>query len=194
MAESRGERPDPLRGWVDDDLADRLAGVERVDLDRTAADLAVAEWAAVAWADRAGPAGTGRPCVVRVTVAGADEPLVGTVVDRGQGWLLLASPHGEVVVSTRAVLGVQGLPRRAVEGHSVSLRSRGIGVALRALAARGLPVTVARLDGTRLQGTVRNVGGDALDLLEHPTDRAPRGADPVTTLPFAALATVRAEG
>jgi hypothetical protein len=193
MAEAHEDRPDPLLGWVDDDLADRLAGAERVDLDRTAADLAAAEWATVAWADRAGADPTR---VVRVTVTGAGgaAPLVGTVVDRGRGWLLLASSQGDVVVSTRAVLGIQGLPRRVDEGDSVALRARGIGAVLRMLSARGLPVTVSRVDGTLLQGSVRSVGADALDLLEHPTDRAPTPGDRVTTLPFAVLATVRAGG
>ena len=193
MTEAPGDRPDPLQGWVDDDLADRLAGAERVDIDRTAADLAVAELASVAWTDRAGADPTG---VVRGTVAGkcAVEPLVGAVVDRGRGWLLLRSPTGDVVVSTQAVLGIQGLPRRVAEEGSASLRSRGIGAPLRGLSARGLPVTVLRVDGTLLQGSVRSVGADALDLLEHPPDRTPRLEDPVVTLPFAVLATVSAEG
>lgn len=190
MSESTDRPDDPLHGWVDDDLADRMAGVERVEIDVEATDLAIAEVAAASWTDRTQLDGAG----VGLTVLGGAEspPLVGDVVDVGRGWLQLRTSRHDVVVSTAAVLAITGLSRVAATDGSTSLQSRAIGAPLRALAASARNVVVLRVDGVRLEGSVGRVSADAVDVTLHPVDRSARADDPVVTVPFTALATVAA--
>lgn len=190
MNEADDRGPDPLQGWVDDDLADRLAGAERTDIDVEATELAVAEAAAVSWTLRA-PVDSSQ---VGLTVLGGAEapPLVGAVVDVGSGWLQLRTRSHDVVVSTTAVLAITGLSRLSTAPGSASLQSRAIGAPLRALAASARSVVLLRVDGVRLEGSLGRVGLDAVDLTLHPVDRPVRPSDRVVTVPFAALSTVTA--
>ncbi|MFZ0324424.1 MAG: hypothetical protein WAN48_09870 [Actinomycetes bacterium] len=189
------ERPDPidpLRGWVDDDLADRAAGVERVDIDVMALELAAAQAAGAAWVDRAV---TQPESVVSVGLLGAadEPPVTGRLSARGDGWLAIRPERGDgdVVVAEHAVVSVSGLSRLAVPETSPALRGRSLGSALRSVAATGATCTVQRIDGVRVVGTLTRVGGDAVDLVTHPADRAPTASDPVVTVPFTAVAAVR---
>jgi hypothetical protein len=133
---------------------------------------------------------------IELTVAGAG-PLRGAVCRVGQGWLLVDMTSGpQALVSELAILAVSGLPIATGESAAMGVvESRlDLGYVLRAVARDRAQVTVVLTDGSRYVGTVDRVGADFVDLAEHPIGE-PRRAEAVSalrTLPFAALALVRA--
>ena len=155
---------DPLRGWVDDDLADRLAGEERVDIDLTAADLAEAEWTRSGWRERLA-ADVGRTLLVRLAATSLRAELVELLADG----LLLRQGGGrepDVLVSWHAVVALARVDPAAVSGARPrrAQRPRSSGAVLRQWAAARGEVSVVTLDGRLERGLLGIVTSDTVDL------------------------------
>jgi hypothetical protein len=163
------------------DLAGELAAAESAELDAEVRDRTRREQAAIPLADRLNAA-LGGPVAVS-TPAGR---VAGTLNDAAPGWLRI----DDTLVPGHAVRSVQGLGPGAEPAGPVRARL-SFGYALRALARRRVGVTVTLLDGTTLNGTLDRVGADHADLALHPPGE-PRERSGTTTIPFAAIATVRA--
>ena len=135
----------------------------------------------------------GRAAEVDVHLLGG-ERVTGRVSDVGEDWFALAeAPAGVALVRVAGVAEVRGLSAEHRELDAVAAR-RDLGSALRGLARDRAAVTVLRVDGTRVSGTVDAVGADAVDLAVHAhgEPRRPRAVRGVRTLPLAAVAAVRA--
>ncbi|MDQ1711536.1 MAG: hypothetical protein QOE45_986 [Frankiaceae bacterium] len=166
------------------DLAAELDAAEAAETDAEIRDRTRRELARVPLAGRL-VAALGAEVTV-TTRAGATS---GTLADAGPGWLLV----GDTLVAEAAVTSIQGLGPYADAPGAVR-RALTIGYALRALARRRVPVAITLTDGLSLDGTLDRVGADHAELAVHPPGE-PRRPDNVTgtrTIPFAAIATVRA--
>lgn len=161
------------------DLAGELDAAEAAELDAEVRDRTRREQSTVALGDRLNAA-----IDREITVTTAAGSLTGTLRDAAPGWLLL----DDTLVNAAAVTGVHGLGPYAEAPGTVRL---SFGYALRALARRRVHVTVTRTDGTTLNGTLDRVGADHADLATHPPGE-PRARTGTATIPFAAIATVKA--
>jgi hypothetical protein len=161
---SHWEQPDvdPLRGWVDDDLADRLAGQERVDIDLTAVELADAELARTPWLARLSRA-LGRTVAVSTT---AGQTRRGSLHEVLTDALVVDEPGRRVLVAATSVLrvqGPQGSPAVPSPDAPTPWRRPRTGAAvLRQWAAHRRAVSVRCLDGVVLHGLINAVGADHL--------------------------------
>jgi hypothetical protein len=177
--------------WLDGETASRAAAVERDEVDAEAAERRRAESALVTLDQRL-LASTGR--VLTVCLLGGHR-VSGLLQDAGRSWLRLGQGRQESLVHTSACLTVDGLgvgsPADPPGGvHDPSALPPGPGLALRALMRARHPVAVLTVDSRRLEGTLVQVGADAVDLVTHPVDRPPRLDDPVTTVPWAGVAAI----
>jgi hypothetical protein len=163
------------------DLAGELDAAEAAELDAEVRDRTRREHAATALADRLNAA-VGGPIAVSTSAGRVD----GTLADAAPGWLRV----DDTLIPATAIRSVQGLGPPAEPAGPVRERLT-FGYALRALARRRVPVTVTLTDATTLNGTLDRVGADHADLAIHPPGE-PRERTGTTTLPFAAIATVRA--
>lgn len=174
---------DPLRGWVDEDLADRLAGEERLDIDLVALGLAAAERGRTPLNVRLERA-LGRP--VTVSLAGGEfSGVLDEVVD---GAIVLLREGMQHLVRLEAVSWIVGV---GPEGGADATRPRhrSMPMLLRAWAEEANPVRARLVDGSTWVGTVSAVGADHLDLLA-PRDEGPPHPAVTRTVPFAAVAVV----
>ena len=118
--------------------------------------------------------------------------LAGRLVDVGVDWLLLVDAgEREVLVATRAVAAVAGLTAATAPAGEESAVDRHLDLrrALRGLARDRAAVQVLLGDGGVLAGTIDRVGGDFLELAEHPLDQ-PRRRGAVTGVRAVALPAV----
>lgn len=176
------------------DLEAELDAAEAAELDAEVRDRARREVARLHLADRLAPA-VGHPVVVTARGAGT---LRGRLADAAPEWLLLSEPPAlDCLVPLAAVLSITGLGAQSVEpgtGGRVAAKLT-LGYALRGLARRRAQVAVTFVDGTGAHGTIDRVGGDFLELAEHPAGE-PRRAGAVRavrTVPFTALGSIRAD-
>lgn len=203
--ESDGPDVDDLRCVSEDRYRDRVrwdalfadleAAVEEADrreYEAEVAEQARAEYAAVCLHDRL-RAHVGRPVVCQLVDG---QRLEGDVVDVGPQWLLVRVGHGQVLLPSTALAGVEGLTASVLLPEGEVGRRIGLGVVLRGLAVRRVPVGLALHGGGLVTGTVDRVGADHLELAVHNADVPRRSAAVVAIrlVPFAALMTVRLAG
>jgi hypothetical protein len=148
------------------------------------------ETAALHLQDRLRPA-QGHPLVL----ATAGATLQGVLRSVGRDWILLDGERGgQALVRLGALIGLTGVGARSStpgsEGRVIA--GLGLGSALRAVARDRAPVIITLIDGSRLTGTLDRVGGDFLELAEHPIGEARRkgAVTAVRLVPFTALAVV----
>ena len=167
------------------DLEATVEAQERLEYETEVADQARAEYAAVRLVDRIrAQLGQSMTCQL---VDG--RRLEGTVDDVGPHWLLLGTALGQVLAPVHALAAVDGLGRSVALPDGEVGRRLGLGVVLRGLAVRRVPVRLTLADRTTLTGTVDRVGADHLELAVHDVD-APRRASAVTGIrlvPFVAV-------
>jgi hypothetical protein len=111
----------------------------------------------------------------------------------GPDWVLIDDAGADVLVPLPAVLLVEGLGRRSADPatESVVTARLGIGYALRTIADDRAEVRVVLVDGSQRTGRIGRVGADQLELVEHDPGE-PTGLRGTATVPFSALAAVRA--
>lgn len=187
------------------DLEASVEAEDRAAFEAEVADLARAERAALALADRL-HGSVGAALVLHL--ADGDR-VTGEVVGAGRDWVVLRTPGGPVLVPLAAVGSVAGLGRAAAPPADPQGPPRlrlGLAAALRVLARDRAYVQVTVRDGagaagpggavpggTVLGGTVDRVGADHLDLALHPADEPRRRGAVlgVRTVPFGAVVSVR---
>jgi hypothetical protein len=175
------------------DLEAEYEAAAAAELDAEVRDRARREVARLHLADRLAPS-LGQPVVVSARGAGT---LRGRLADAAPEWLLLSEPPTlDVLVPASALLSVSGLGALSTEpgtGGRVAARLT-FGYALRGLARRRTGVAVTLVDGSVVDGTLDRVGGDFVELAEHPAQEArrPGAVRAVRTIPFAAIGAVRA--
>jgi hypothetical protein len=153
------------------DLEAAADAEQRLEYEAEVVEQARAEYAAVHLVDRL-RAHAGRPLRCHLVDG---QRLEGRVGEVGQQWLLLQTPggylaYGEVLVPVRALAGVDGLTRSVAPPNGELARRIGLGVVLRGLAVRRVPVRLMLSGGGVLTGTIDRVGADHLDLAEHAPD------------------------
>ncbi len=129
--------------------------------------------------------------------------LAGEVSGVGADWVALepVGQPGGVLVPLSAICGI-GMPHadllrsaRPVEGSTALADRMTFGFVVRDLVRRRLAVTIHRIHGGALAGTIDRAGADHLDIALHDPG-APRRIDQVTghrVVPFAAIAWIRPE-
>jgi hypothetical protein len=129
-------------------------------------------------------AAVGLDLELRLDVLG---PLGGRLERVTARWLLLGAGAAQWVVALDAVLGVRGLPVRALAAGRNAVAARlGWGSAWRVLARDRTPVHVVRRDGSTLDGVADRVGEDFVEL-----SVAMRAAGQRELVPFAAVVAAR---
>jgi hypothetical protein len=171
------------------DLEAAAEGAERLEYEAEVVEQSRAEYAAVRLTDRL-RAQVARPIVCHLVDG---QRLDGTVDEVGPQWVLLQVVQGQVLVPVAALAGVEGLTGSAALPDGELGRRIGLGVVLRGLAVRRVPVRLALVGGGLVAGTVDRVGADHLELAVHAPDLPRRSAavTAVRLVPFAALMGVR---
>lgn len=172
------------------DLEGEARSLERAEQDSEVAERTRAEIGQIALANRL-RAQVAQP--VTLLVRGSRE-VSGDVQRVGADWVLLSSPHDELV-PLLAISAVVNLPPSAVttDGVGVVAGRVTLSAVLRALARDRSGVSVWMWDGGHIAGTPDRVGLDHLDLAVHDLDGAPRRSEVRTrmTVAFAAISLVR---
>ena len=137
--------------------------------------------------------------------APAFEVIDGTVLSAevtgvGADWVALESGRSGALVLPFASIAAIGMPHadvlrsaRPASGRSVLADRMTLGVVVRDLVRRRVPVTVHLAHGRMLAGTIDRAGADHLDLALHEPG-SPRRASEVTghrLVPFSAIAWIR---
>lgn len=177
----------PVPGWDDDVLA-QLEQEERSALDVEVDERSRSWRALVSWSAR-WEASHGRTVVAEA----AGTRVEGVVEDASDDWAWLTCRGDVVLLRTPTVSVATGLglgSARAATGAGRLVVP--VGHALRRLADRRDPVTVACVDGGQRTGTMAGVGADWFDLRRHPVDRPAAGTDPVEALAWASVVMIRA--
>ncbi len=168
------------------DLEAQWEAAHRLELDAEVADRTRRERALVDLVSRlVGASGT--EVTLRLL---AGPPIDGTVSDVGDGWLVVLTRRGPVLVLLGAVVGIDGLTRSA---HPATRARRfGVGYALRGISRDRSVVAVLDRAGAVVTGTIDTVGADHLDLALHPADepRRPANVRGRRTIPLDALVCV----
>lgn len=168
------------------DLEAQWEAQERRELDAEVADRTRRERALVDLTARLA-AHRGGQVTVRTR---AGDPVTGSVVDVGDGWLAVTRPQRSVLLSLAAVVGIDGLTTRSLD--ATAARRFGLGYALRGLSRDRATVTVLDVSGGLTTGTIDAVGADHLQVALHHSDqprRAPNVQD-ARAIPFLALVSV----
>lgn len=121
----------------------------------------------------------------------------GRLEDLGDGWCTVAGSHSQHLVALAAVVQIAGLGSRADTGQSTrTVRRLSLGYALRALSRDRATVRVDDVLGRTVTGTIDNVGGDFVEVTEHPLDvpRRPENVLGRRLLPTTAIVCVSAAG
>jgi hypothetical protein len=171
------------------DLEAAAEGAQRLEYEAEVAEQARAEYASVHLVDRL-RAHAGRPLVCQLVDG---QRLEGVVLDVGPQWVLVQGIAGQVLIPVSAVAGVDGLTRSVTLPDGEVGRRLGLGVVLRGLAVRRVPVRLDLCSGATVAGRVDRVGADHVDLAVYAPDDARRAASitGVRLVPFAALVSVR---
>ena len=171
-----------------DDLAAQWAAAQAQERAGEIADRTRRERATVGLLDRL----LAHRGELDVVVRGGQRSL-GTPVDLGQDFVVLASGPARHLLPLSALVQITGLGRQlGAPSEATAARRFGLGYALRGIARDRAPVLLDDLGGRRLTGTIESVGLDHIDLHEHHLDVPPR-RDQITavrTIPFAALMAV----
>lgn len=120
------------------------------------------------------------------------ERVVGRLLDVGMDWVLL-DDGGSLLLPLTAIMGIDGLSRRAAPEAGVLVRRVRLAVLLRRLARDRSGVRIRLRGGSELLGTIDRVGADHLDLAMHPADE-PRRAGAVRgvcVIPVVAVVALR---
>lgn len=145
-----------------DDLESQAAAAYALDREAEIADRSRSEYAQVTLAGRL-MASVGLEVVVDIRGVG---PVSGTLERVATGWFLVSGRGADWVVRQAAVGAVRGASDRAVPEVAWSAVARlGLGSALRRLAESGERCLLHRLDGVRLDGVLRRVGADFVELI-----------------------------
>ena len=118
----------------------------------------------------------------------------GTVVEHGDGWLLLAARVGSVLVPAHVLASARTSVGSASMGAAPAVRtSLGWRTVLRGLVRRRCYVWLGAAGCGDLGGTIDAVGADFLELAVHEPDRPRRDADvrAVVLVSFAAVRWLR---
>ena len=171
---------DELFGLLDD-LEQQAEALYDVERGPELADRSRAAYQEVSLASRL-MASAGGEVVLEVTGVGA----VPGVLERvGAGWCLLRGAGQDWVVPLAGVVAGRGASHRSVpEGAWPAVSRLGLGSALRRLADAGERCVFHLADGRLLDGTVRRVGADFVEV------GSGEQAQPVL-VPFRALAAVQ---
>lgn len=172
------------------DLEGQLQAGAAAELAAEVGERTRIETAALHLVDRLRPS-----CGHPLAVAAAGATVRGVLLTVGPDWLLLGAGSGrQALVRLGAVLGVTGVgARSSAPGSEGPVASRlGLGSALRAVARDRAPVVATLVDGSGVSGTLDRVGGDFIELAEHPVGEARRRAavTAVRLVPFGALSVV----
>jgi hypothetical protein len=172
-----------------DDLEGQLEAASAAELAGEVAERTRIELARLGIADRL-MAWVGEPISLDV-LGGAS--IAGRLERAAEQWVLLREGLLPALVPLRAVVAVSGLGITATGERSAVLRRLSLASVLRAVARDRSPVRIELVSGRSVTGTVDAVGGDHLDLAEHPADepRRPAAVRRVLTLPFPAVAVLR---
>lgn len=166
-----------------DDLEQQAEALYDAERDAEVADRSRAEYGAVTLASRL-MASLDIDVVLDVHGVGR---VAGRVQRVATGWLLLGSGAGQWVVPLAAITSVGGASPRSVPEVAWSPVTRlGLGSALRRLSEAGERCLVHRLDGSTLDGVVRRVGQDFVEV-----ELAP---DRVELVAFSSIAAVQSRG
>lgn len=177
-----------LPGWPEQEDQLVEASVQRLSDDLLVAQLVDAEWAGVtflSWLN--GSLGS----TLRVVVDGQD--CEGNLIDLATTWLMLGSRQSQTLISTSAITLVRSL--QLTPGGPTTLAgsmARTHGVPLRALARERRTVTFHQRGGGVVSGSIRRVGKDAVQVVQHCVDQSATAADPAVILPYQAIAFVSA--
>jgi len=168
------------------DLEAQADALHQRDRDAEIADRTRAEQATVEVADRL-RAAIGHTVTVRVGGVGF---LTGRVQRVGAAWLLLGTgEEAPWLVAWPAVIGVVGVPRRAVAADSRVTEGLGWPSTWRLLARDRALVHVVRFDASTVSGVPERVGRDFVELRVSGLESSlPAHAEVV---PYAAVAAVR---
>lgn len=171
-------------GWPDDPAAHEQA--LRFDADQDVAELVPAEWASVELLD-----GLAAAVGLRVIVGlSTEHSVVGVVDEVGDGWFTIHGPEVVTLIASQAVTTVRNLPAFSTEQtRDHRLRQSTV---WRLWSRQRRYVRVQVSDGHLVGGSVRRVGRDFVELLEHPGDRLPELRDRSVVVPFAAVLTASA--
>lgn len=179
-SEDLSEDPSEEPAWFNDDAGLRDAALERRMADTDVGDLIPVEWAAVSLVDRM--RGSLGQRIDLTLVDGATA--AGAVTEVGDAWVLLEDDVAQTLVALAAVCTIRGLGPPAPKSPT---RLLGPSVVWREWARWKAPARWAINDGRVISASVFRVGKDALDLVEHPLDRAPTRTDPRVVLPASAV-------
>jgi hypothetical protein len=170
------------------DLEAAVEGAQRLEYESEVAEQARAEYAAVRLADRLRAHAGCR--IVCHLVDG--QRVEGAVREVGPQWVILQGVQGQVLIPGSALAGVDGLGRSVALPDGELARRLGLGVVLRGLAVRRVPVRLSLHGGGLVSGTVDRVGADHLDLAVRAPDQACRcaGVTAVRLVPFGAVMSV----
>jgi hypothetical protein len=184
----------PLAGLFED-LEQQAEALHLAERDASVADLAMAEYGAVALAGRL-HASVGM--TVRLGVVGVGF-VHGRVRRVAAGWLRVAGGRGtprdgvvsDWVVRIAAVRSARGLSDQAVSEPARPLVARlGIASVLRELCQTRAPVVVHQIDGSSTPGVVRRVGADFVELARDASS-GPEGPAGTELVPLRWVAAIR---
>lgn len=181
-------------GWDDlfADLEREWEGLAESERQAEIAERTRAEFARVTFLDRLrGSEGRHVHLVTRL-----GEAIEGELTGVGADFALLTSARREYVLPLAAVASSGGLTSASLSEQAAGrVRARlGMGSVLRRIAADRSAVTLVRVDGRALSGTLQRVGADFVELAEH-HDGEPRRAQgrPAVLVPFTAIVLLRRE-
>jgi hypothetical protein len=163
---------DSSMGWPDPE-ADVAAAAARSESDVVVSQLAQAEWAQIALADRL-CGSMGRQLTV-VALDGSRHE--GKLVEVGDDWLLLASGDTDTMLVLSAVTTVSGVGDPAVSSDGMRVSFPSVNSLWREWCRARRHTRIALADGSVLAGRVVRVGRDTLDVVLHSRDRAATSSD-----------------
>jgi hypothetical protein len=145
-----------------DDLEGQAEALYDADRGPELADRSRAEYRQVTLASRL-MASVGQPVGLAVRGVGT---VSGTLERVATGWCLVRGPAQDWLVTLAAIGAVTGASDRAVPEVAWTPVARlGLGSALRRLADAGEPCALHCVDGTRIDGPLRRVGADFVEVL-----------------------------
>jgi len=151
-----------------DDLESQAQAAYAREREAELADRTRSEYAAVSLASRL-MASVGTEVALELWGIGR---VAGTLERVATGWLELSAPGSRWVVRQPAITVAGGASDRAVPEVAWSPLARlGLGSALRGLADSGERCVLHLLDGSRIDGVLRRVGADFVEV-EEPTRTA----------------------
>jgi hypothetical protein len=167
--------------WLREDQLAQQEAKERKHSDGAVSELVLAEWVGLSLVDRL-VAG----CGSSVRIHSIDQATTaGVLVEVGPDWCLVRDRTDEVVLNLRSVVSVSGLAMTGGQPPAGSLPLQG--AVWREWARARRRCRWGLVDGQIYSGSVYRAGQDALDLLQHPSDRGVDATDPRVVVPYRAI-------